>query len=365
MAREKKPSPNFTLAESLQSWGRKYGQVEDSYISGLTEALRENKNLHIWATFDPLDYLPIPLLANGSKLASRVRFLTVLRNVLVFAPVALTWIAVGQATTGFQKYISQNTTGVANFLDFWQNGYDILPEEYRISSIARLDAAIILAVDPGLDAGEAIVIRVRVLRHVEGAEIIRQALAVRRAPHRNRVADVRLLHGVAHLLQHRHHLVAASVGLGQADDFDDVDGAEGLAVDHDGRADQLAELGQAARIAVAQLELRLLRPGDRLGHGLRADGPRRTGAVVHQHLLAQHLGQFGGHQAADGVGAAAGRKRHDQAKGAVGIGRCAGAGQAGQARRGGQGLQGHLATGQGSMHHDSGCKLRKKCAPSL
>jgi hypothetical protein len=146
MAREKKPSPNLTLAESIQNWGRKYGQVEDSYISGLGEALRENRNLHIWATFDPLDYLPIPLLANGSKLASRVRFLTVLRNVLVFAPVALTWIAVGQATTGFQKYISQNTTGVANFLDFWQNGYDILPPEYRISSIARLDAVIILAV---------------------------------------------------------------------------------------------------------------------------------------------------------------------------------------------------------------------------
>jgi len=146
MAREKKPSPNLTLADSLQNWGKKYGQVEDSYISGLTEALRENKDLHIWSTFDPLDYLPIPLLANGSKLASRVRFLTVLRNVLVFTPVALTWIAVGQATTGFQKYISQNTTGVANFLDFWQNGYDILPEEYRISSIARLDAAIILAV---------------------------------------------------------------------------------------------------------------------------------------------------------------------------------------------------------------------------
>jgi hypothetical protein len=90
--------------------------------------------------------LPIPLLANGSKLASRVRFLTVLRNVLVFAPVALTWIAVGQATTGFQKYIEQNTTGVANFLDFWQNGYEILPEEYRISSVARLDALIIIAV---------------------------------------------------------------------------------------------------------------------------------------------------------------------------------------------------------------------------
>jgi hypothetical protein len=146
MARTNKPSPNLTLANSLENWGKKYGQVEDSYIAGLIHALRENKNLHIWATFDPVDYLPIPVLSNGSSLAKRVRFMTVLRNVLVFAPVALTWIAVGQATTGFEKYISQNTTGVANFLDFWQNGYKILPEEYRISSIARLDAVIILGV---------------------------------------------------------------------------------------------------------------------------------------------------------------------------------------------------------------------------
>ena len=146
MARTQKPSPNLVLADSLENWGKKYGQLEDSYISGLITALRDNKNLHIWATFEPVDYLPIPILANGSNLAKRVRFLTVLRNVLVFAPVALTWIAVGQATTGFQKYISQNTTGVANFLDFWQNGYDILAPEYRISEVARVDAVIILGV---------------------------------------------------------------------------------------------------------------------------------------------------------------------------------------------------------------------------
>jgi hypothetical protein len=146
MAREPKPQPNLTLADSIEAWGNKYGQSEDGYVSGLIAALRENKNLHIWATFDAVDYLPIPMLANGSKLARRVRFLTVLRNVLVFAPVALTWLAVGEATKGFQIYISQNTTGVANFLDFWQNGYDILPSEYRISDVARVDAVIILGV---------------------------------------------------------------------------------------------------------------------------------------------------------------------------------------------------------------------------
>jgi len=146
MVREAKPQPNLILADSVEAWGNKYGQSEDGYISGLVAALRENKNLHVWATFDPVDYLPIPMLANGSKLAGRVRKITVLRNVLVFAPVALTWIAVGQATKGFQEYIQTNTTGVANFLDFWQNGYDILPPEYRISEVALVDAIIILAV---------------------------------------------------------------------------------------------------------------------------------------------------------------------------------------------------------------------------
>jgi len=146
MARENKPQPNLILADSVEAWGNKYGQAEDGYVSGLVAALRENKNLHVWATFDPVDYLPIPMLANGSKLARRVRAITVLRNVLVFAPVALTWIAVGEATKGFQEYIQTNTTGVANFLDFWQNGYDILPPEFRISEVALVDAIIILTV---------------------------------------------------------------------------------------------------------------------------------------------------------------------------------------------------------------------------
>ena len=146
MAHEPKPQPSLILADSVEAWGNKYGQSEDGYISGLIAALRENKNLHVWATFDPVDYLPIPMLANGSKLAGRVRKITVLRNVLVFAPVALTWIAVGEATKGFQEYIQTNTTGVANFLDFWQNGYDILPPEFRISEVALVDAIIILAV---------------------------------------------------------------------------------------------------------------------------------------------------------------------------------------------------------------------------
>jgi hypothetical protein len=146
MASKPKPQPNLILADSVEAWGTKYGQLEDGYVSGLISALREDKDLHIWASFNPAEYLPVPLVASASRIANWVRFLTVIRNVLVFAPVALTWLAVGEATKGFQEYISQNTTGVANFLDFWQNGYGILPDEYKISHVAELDAILILIV---------------------------------------------------------------------------------------------------------------------------------------------------------------------------------------------------------------------------
>jgi hypothetical protein len=75
-----------------------------------------------------------------------VRIITVIRNVLVFAPVALTWAAVGQATTGFSRYIEENGADVVNFLDFWQNGYGILDDKWKIGEVARLDFLMIMVV---------------------------------------------------------------------------------------------------------------------------------------------------------------------------------------------------------------------------
>jgi hypothetical protein len=66
--------------------------------------------------------------------------------VLVFAPVALTWAAVGQATSGFSAYVKENGANVVNFLDFWQNGYGYIGTEWRIANVAQLDFLIILIV---------------------------------------------------------------------------------------------------------------------------------------------------------------------------------------------------------------------------
>ena len=142
----RKPQAVDTLANSIYSWISRHNIVNDPYLSGLLEAISNKKDLHIWAELDPNTYLPHPETSAGSSKERLVRIFTVIRNVLVFAPVALTWAAVSAATTGFSLYINENGADVVNFLDFWQNGYGVLGSEWRIGNVARLDFLIVVLV---------------------------------------------------------------------------------------------------------------------------------------------------------------------------------------------------------------------------
>lgn len=142
----RKQAVNTALISALRDFSTKHQVGPDAYIDGLQEALEKKRDLHIWAELDPLDYLPHPRVVAGVAQASLVRLLTVIRNVLVFAPVALTWMAVAQATTAFSAYVKDNGADVVNFLDFWQNGYGILGNEWKIGNVARLDFLIVMLV---------------------------------------------------------------------------------------------------------------------------------------------------------------------------------------------------------------------------
>jgi len=137
---------HIELADRIDLWARRYKVSRDPYVNGLSTSLREKKNLQIWAAMNPVEYLPQPEITEGIAIARWARLVTLIRNVLVFAPVALTWAAVGQATTAFSVYVKENGADVVNFLDFWQNGYEVLGEEWRISNVAFLDFVIILIV---------------------------------------------------------------------------------------------------------------------------------------------------------------------------------------------------------------------------
>lgn len=135
-------SENHELASLLREYGENYGLEEDPYLEGLSNAIEEGKNLAVWASNDVMTLMPHPDVESveGPIYSAMV----LIRNVLVFVPVALTWLAVGKATTGFSLYTAKSSAAsVVNFLQFWQNGYGVLSKTWTLSHVAEDDFYII------------------------------------------------------------------------------------------------------------------------------------------------------------------------------------------------------------------------------
>ena len=144
MAGVKKLAPHQILFNSLQSWAQQHGLLEDPYISGLSNAVENRKNLPMWASLNPLEYLPHAPAEVNKSLKQVVLIITIVRNALVFLPVALTWYAISKATSAFAVYTANNTLSVVNFLDFWENSYGVLDKKWALSHVATLDFQIII-----------------------------------------------------------------------------------------------------------------------------------------------------------------------------------------------------------------------------
>ena len=134
------------IYEQLSNWAERNAVSNDRIILDLLHDFEAEENLNIWATMDPFEYLPRPAPVQGAKFLGLAKLTSTIRNVVVFVPVALTWEAVSKATEAFAKFIEANNATTVNFLEFWQNGYDVLPSFWTISQIATLDFLIILGV---------------------------------------------------------------------------------------------------------------------------------------------------------------------------------------------------------------------------
>ena len=133
-------APSYNQAmQTMNEWAARWNVTEDPYVAGLNAAVTRRDNMTMWASLDPTDMLPAPEIRSGQLLSRIARVLTVLRNVLVFVPVALTWLAIQKATDAFGIW-SKNNEGVEiNFIQFWQDGYGELPGKYRIQNVAQVD----------------------------------------------------------------------------------------------------------------------------------------------------------------------------------------------------------------------------------
>lgn len=141
MPRRSKDERHRDVLRQLMSWAERNKVADDPYILGLSNALENRDNLPFWASLNHFDLFP--RLKKKSKRRNISSLLALIRNVLIFVPIALTWTSVGKATVAFQVYNQKNPDSLSNFLDFWQNGYGVLSDIWKIGHVAALDALII------------------------------------------------------------------------------------------------------------------------------------------------------------------------------------------------------------------------------
>ena len=145
-ARRKLDQAHLELATRIETWAAEFNQVGDPYLVKILYSLRERRNWPMWSSIDAFTLLPHPKGMVSSKLPKVSFYFTLIRNILVFAPVALTWSAVSHATSAFSIYVSRNGNSVVNFLEFWQNGFGLLAREWIIGTVAFLDFLLIALV---------------------------------------------------------------------------------------------------------------------------------------------------------------------------------------------------------------------------
>lgn len=134
------------ITEEIQQWAKRSQLTDHPYMLRLNEALTSKSALMLQAFHPFRENFPHANTAAGSKFVKLGRWIAIFRNALIFAPVALTWKAVSEATEAFAIYTDANRDLPVNFLAFWQDGYGYLDEFWRIGHIAEIDFLLILAV---------------------------------------------------------------------------------------------------------------------------------------------------------------------------------------------------------------------------
>lgn len=183
---------------AARQWAASNKLGNDPYVAGLLNAVEQRQDLTMWAALDPLELLPHASVRKGSFLTRLARVLIFLRNVLVFVPVAITWMGIKEATEKFGAYAALENAATSgkelNFLLFWQSGGPdrTLAPVWRIQHIALVDAILIagivlLTLFSGAMEARATRLERRQEARVE-SERIDIALGIKTALHGNRQA---------------------------------------------------------------------------------------------------------------------------------------------------------------------------------
>lgn len=131
------------LAEKISLWAIENQQSDSRHIQDLLKDINSTSNWNYWSSLEANDLLPKLSSLNSKRLRDRYQKFLFFRNLLVFLPVTITWIAISEASSKFSEFTAANEGSVVNFLQFWQDGYGYLLSVWRLSSVALIDFLIL------------------------------------------------------------------------------------------------------------------------------------------------------------------------------------------------------------------------------
>jgi hypothetical protein len=118
----------------------------------LSAAIGGDASAEDWAATDLQQVIHPEAIAEGIKAravpATWLRVFEWLRNVLIFAPLVLTWLGISQATDRYQVLLSHNGALITQpFLLLWEQGFNnTLPAPFILSHLAFWDFLILAAI---------------------------------------------------------------------------------------------------------------------------------------------------------------------------------------------------------------------------
>jgi len=125
------------LATNIKKWITESGQTANTEIHQLCDDLEQGNAISRWAAVNFERVLPFRI----SQSTFEVR-LRQIRNVLVFLPIALTWLSIMIASIRFNDFVRGKPGETVNFLVFWESQ----PWLEKLSTVAGIDAVLILVV---------------------------------------------------------------------------------------------------------------------------------------------------------------------------------------------------------------------------
>lgn len=124
-------------ADALKKWIEERSPANGHILEQLENDLRKNQRLNEWGQFALEDLLRPPRRDASRLIAHKIAaFVTFVRNLILFVPVAITWFAIERAAVEFSGKLKLGAK--TTFLEVWLND-----AELTLAETAQIDAVLI------------------------------------------------------------------------------------------------------------------------------------------------------------------------------------------------------------------------------